>query len=222
MIIGYYDLIGFSSLYKGSAATQTSDVDQGIASERSASDPGHYEDYSLPMDTYSDNPIPDKSEAPAGDEHTSDCVADFMQTSFSSRDNFYGWSWSTDISPAFLKYVQYKNSSYIAESSTCYMSNNSLNWTVLKREIDNNRPMVFLVDSSGNGYTDHFVAVVGYREGTELEYGCLDTWSPASTVRWCTFTGMSSGHNWGVWGGWSFSLTGKTKLMVPQNMLLLQ
>ncbi|THB74354.1 MAG: hypothetical protein D3926_21940 [Desulfobacteraceae bacterium] len=207
MVVGYYDVTGFSDLFDDDGSTQTSDVNQGIASQRSSADPGHYEDYSEPIDTGQPSPIPDKSENPAGDEHTSDSIADFMETSFSSRNNYYGWSWSSDIQPSFTNYVVLKNPVYETTTGFYHKSSGSLSWAVLTTEIDNNRPMVFLVDTNSDGSTDHFVTVVGYRDAPSQQYGCLDTWSPVSTVRWCDFETISAGHPWGIWGGWSFALS---------------
>ena len=203
MVIGYYDTHGFN-LIPGDATTQTAAVDQAIASEDSPGNPQHYEDYSEPMDTGQSSPLPDRSELPDGDEHISNCVADFMETSFSSRGNFYGWSWSSDIGNAFMEYVISTNPSY-APSYAMYVSTN-LTWNVLTTEIDANRPMVFLVDTDGNGGTDHFVTVIGYRDSLGYpEYACLDTWS--STIRWEPFEYMAAGTPWGIWGGWCFGLT---------------
>jgi hypothetical protein len=79
-------------------------------------------------------------------------------------------------------------------------------WATLRNEIDNDRPMVLLVDSNGDGNTDHFVTVVGYRMGNGADqYGCLDTWSTA-TVRWETFQAMASGVPWGVATGHTLNL----------------
>ena len=220
MVIGYYDVAGFSDLFDGAADTQTNSVNQGIASERSEEDPGHYEDYSLPDDTGQENPLPDRSENPEGDEHADDSIADFMKTSFSSRGNFYGWSFSSEISSAFLDYIDLRNTNYTATSNEYYMSNGSLTWSVLTTEIDNDRPMIFLVDSDANGETDHFVTVVGYRDDTSQQYGCLDTWSPASTVRWCDFAEMASGQSFGIWGGWSFTIE-DTDTLYPERTALI-
>jgi hypothetical protein len=210
MVIGYYDTQGYVDLFPGDAATQTSDVDQGIASQRNATNPGHYEDYSLPMDSGTPSILPDKSEPPDGDEHPSDSIADFMKTSWSSRGNRYGWSWSSDMGPAFISYVNSRNPSYYPEYQEYYMHYGTLNWGVLTQEIDNNRPMVFLVDTNADGLTDHFVAVIGYRSTPSNQYGCLDTWTPADVVRWCDFKEMASGQSWGISYAWSFSLTGDT------------
>lgn len=207
MVAGYWDSKGCPDLFDDNAATQTSAVDQGIASQGSAAAPRHYEDYSLPEDSYSanpDNPLPDKSENPAGDEHDNDSIADFMRTSWSSADNYYGWSWSSDITSAFTDYAQFRNSAY-SSATAFYSYGSDLTWNVLTQEIDAQRPMVFLVDSDGDSYTDHFVTVVGYRLDGDIQYyGCLDTWNPVDEIRWAQFRGMSSDYSWGVWGGFSF------------------
>ena len=66
--------------------------------------------------------------------------------------------------------------------------------------------MVFLVDTDGDGDTDHFVTVIGYDDGTPHQYGCYDTWAASPGIRWETFQGMGS-VAWGIWGGWSFNLS---------------
>ena len=205
MVLGYYDMQGLDNLYPGDASTQTEAVNQGIASQRSAANPGHYEDYSLPDDSGHSNPLPDRSEPPAGDEHAHDSIADFMKTSWSSENNFYGWSWSSHMGPAFVSYVDLRTPWVSASYSEHRMGlSGNLDWNLLTNEIDNNRPMIFLVDTDANGGTDHFVTVVGYRDVPSQQYGCLDTWSPVSTIRWCDFEEMAPGQDWGIWGGWSF------------------
>ncbi len=207
MVIGYYDVHGFDDLFAGSAATQTADVNQGIASQEDAANPRHYEDYSLPIDSGAPSALPDKSQLPMGDEHPHDCVADFMRTSWSFYANFYGWSWSTHVNQSFVSYVQLRNPQYVPTCQRYRMSTGALNWEVLTGEIDSDRPMVFLVDTDGDGGTDHFVTVVGYRDTPSQQYGCLDTWSPADIVRWCDFEPMAGGQPWGVWAGWAFGLS---------------
>lgn len=206
MVVGYWDEISCSDLFDGSAATQTSSVDQGMASS------GHYDDYSVPIDSNTPEIQPDKSELPSGDEHSSDSIADFMFTSWSSVGNRYGWSWSNHITPSFTDYVNFRNNSYASSTATYYFGNYTpaLTWDVLTSEIDAKRPMVFLVDTDGNGRTDHFVTIVGYRlvDGTQY-YGCLDTWD--TPVRWELFRGLANGAIWGIWGGYTFQLTCPTK-----------
>jgi hypothetical protein len=83
----------------------------------------------------------------------------------------------------------------------------NLNRNLLKQEIDNDRPMVFLTGSNGDGRTDHFVTIDGYRTTSgNNEYGCLDTYQPIETIRWEQFRTMSSAYKWGIWKGWGFQI----------------
>ena len=209
MVLGYYDTHGFPDLFNGDASTQTADVSQGIASQgsgvRGSGQQRHYEDYSLPDDTGQASVIPDSSTGYPGGCHADNCVADYMHTSWSRDGNFYGWSWSDKIAPAFTSYVTLKNPSYQPQCTQYYMGS-TLTWSVLTNEIGHNRPMVFLVDSDGNGSTDHFVTIVAYTDSPTQQYGCLDTWGTCTQIRWCQFRPMSSSYAWGVWGGWSFTI----------------
>ena len=202
MVIGYHDGLGMDDLIPGDASTQTSAVNQAIASERSALDPAHYEDYSLPIDNYGTGILPDVSEPPPGDEHDNDCIADFMLTSRSSLLNYYGWSYSSHIDDAFLSYIDWVNPEYSPRVIEYNMGAGQLTWEIFTAEIDAGRPMVFLVDTDGNGGTDHFITVVGYSDTPTQEYGCLDTWYPADVVRWCEFAVIGTGP-WGISRGWS-------------------
>ncbi|MBN1515306.1 hypothetical protein JXA32_01930 [Candidatus Sumerlaeota bacterium] len=210
MVIGYYDGLGFDDLIPGDASTQTADVNQCIASQgsgvRGVGVQKHYEDYALPMDSSEPSVLADSSETYPVGCHTDDSIADYMHTSWSSDGNFYGWSWSNMISTAFGSFVDQQNYDYWYSTDDLMISNGTLSWSVLTQEIDNNRPMVFLVDTDGDGYTDHFVTVVGYSDGPPQQYGCLDTWYPYGDVRWCNFSGIGSGVPWGIWGGWSFRM----------------
>ncbi|MBN1900121.1 hypothetical protein JW926_02195 [Candidatus Sumerlaeota bacterium] len=207
MVIGYYDSHGYPELIPGDAATQTDQVNQAIASQDSESNPRHYEDYSLPLDDSTPNILEDKSEPPVGDEHSSNCVADFMHTSWSVDNNRYGWSWSNMIGAGFVSYVNLVASEY-QPSCADYYPGNPITWSVLTTQIDANMPMVFLVDTDGDGYTDHFVTAIGYRDSQGFqEYACFDTWNPADEVRWEPFRPINAGDTWGIWGGTSFTLS---------------
>jgi hypothetical protein len=200
MVIGYYDTHGFGQLIPGDASTQTAAVDEAIASTE------HYNDYSLPIDS-KPNLLADLSEPPPGDEHADNCLADFMQTSFSSRNSYYGWSYMTDVDDALEDYTAWANltygASYVADSTNDY----GLTWAEFTAEMNANRPMVLLVDSSGDGDTDHFVTAIGYRDTEGYpEYACLDTWSPVDQVRWERFRGLGEG-NWSIYGGTYYSIT---------------
>lgn len=206
MVVGYYDANGFPDLISGDASTQTDAVNQAIASQGDSENPRHYEDYSLPMDSTQSKPLPDKSELPEGDEHASDSIADFMRTSWSAAANKYGWAWSSDIAPAWRDYVNHV-APYYKPGFTNYHPLNPITWDLLKEEVQAGRPMVFLVDTDGNGGTDHFVTVIGYRDSQGYqEYACLDTWYPPTQIRWEQFRPMASGNAWGIWGGTKFTL----------------
>lgn len=107
MVIGYYDNLGFSDLVIGDSFSQTRDVNQMIASggEESSPNPSgseeHYEDYASPQD-YSPVMLNDSYITAGRIPHSDNCLADFMDTSKSTRGNYYGWSWSSDVGPAFV------------------------------------------------------------------------------------------------------------------------
>ncbi|MGB9879696.1 MAG: hypothetical protein ACPLRM_02930, partial [Anaerolineae bacterium] len=164
MVIGYYDSHGFPDLIPGDAGTQTEIVNQSIASQGSDTNPQHYEDYSLPLDDATPTILPDRSEDPPGDEHPNNCIADWLCTSWSVIGLRYGWSYGSLIGASFVDYVTWRNPTYSAQSSSYRWSEGTLTWSLVTGEIAANRPMVFLVDTDGNGSTDHFVTVIGTRD----------------------------------------------------------
>ena len=186
MVFGYYDLHGFSDLYPDSSTIQTMNINNLIASD------DHYSDYSQPLDYYP-NLIQDASQT--GTPHQDNSIADFMQTSKSSQGNYWGWSWSSDIGSAFEQYAFFRNPNYITETEYEYYSNNS--WNEYKTEIDNNRPVIILVDTDGDNSTDHFVVGIGYDNSTE-EFGCYDTWD--NNIHWYSWREKGQGIDWGVFG----------------------
>jgi hypothetical protein len=214
MVVGYYDTHGYDDLIPGDANTQTASVDQAIASGGTTGSPNppgselHYEDYAVPEDDTTPTILTDDCITKGRTPHTDDSVADYMDTSKSTRNNRYGWSWSSDVCPAFTGYVNQQNSTYSPTCTEYQWSTGALTWSVLTNEIDNGRPMVFLVDSDGDGSTDHFVTVIGYDDSSPHKYGCYDTWASSPGIRWEQFRGMSSSYSWGIWGGWTFSLAG--------------
>ena len=186
MIFGYYDLHGFDDLFPGSSLIQNNDINLLIASEE------HYADYALPLDYYP-NLLEDISEL--GNPHQDNSIADFMNTSKSSSGNYWGWSWSNDISKAFEDYAYYRNSTYITETEYEYYSNNS--WNNYKLEINNNRPVIILADTDGDNVTDHFVVGIGYNNSSQ-EFACLDTWD--NNIHWYSWREMAPAVNWGIYG----------------------
>ena len=186
MLVGYYDMFGFSDFIPGDASVQTTYVDDAIANEE------HYADYSEPIDSYP-NLLEDKSEL--GGAHNSNCIADFMETSWSSENNYYGWSWSSDIAISFRDYIHFINPAYSINTSYEWFSEQS--WGIYKENIDDNKPVVLLVDSDGDGSTDHFVTGIGYDEENAL-YACYNTWD--NDIHWSDWREMSDQWAWGIYG----------------------
>jgi Leucine-rich repeat (LRR) protein len=196
MVIGYYDTHGYGGLIPGDSSVQGAAVNAAIASQ------GNYDDYCLPIDSYP-NLLPDKSELPAGDEHADDSIADFMDTSQSVRYNYYGWSWDSDVTPGFQSYVNLTGAGESTASAYYFWS---FSWASLMNEIDNLRPLVFLVDTDGNNQTDHFVTVVGYNSDGGVDYyGCYNTWD--QSVHWYEYREMGSGIGWGVYRIHTFTMS---------------
>ena len=203
MVLGYWDGQGFDDLIPGDAASQTNAVNQAIASD---GDSSNYTDYCLPLDSSGihSSPLPDKSEPPDGDEHPDGCLADDMLTSQSARNNYYGWSWSSDVTVGLQKYVESLGAPYLVTIRNLYHWDN-LTWDAYRAEIDAGRPLVLLVDTDGDGNTDHFVTAVGYDVDNGVRrYGAYDTWGDA--VRWETFAAIAPGVSWGVWGATLFDI----------------
>ncbi|HET6427428.1 MAG TPA: CARDB domain-containing protein, partial [Phycisphaerae bacterium] len=181
MVLGYWDMLAYPNYFVGDADTQTANVNTGIASA------GHDADWV---------PTPD---APAP-HHADNSIADFMKT---SRDPLpYGWSYFDDVDNAFIGYSDMGNYSAAHSWNETY---GALTFTDLQNEINAGRPMVFLVDSDGNGGTDHFVPIIGYRTSPTNQYACYTTWSSDPGIHWFDWRGISAGDDWGIHGGTYFS-----------------
>ncbi len=220
MVVGYYDTYGFGDLIPGSALTQTEAVNQMIASGGrigSPNPPGqerHFEDYSMPIDDSTPAMLPDDYITKGRTPHTDDSVADFMRTSQSAYGGRYGWSNTTWFGSSFINYAHLKNPLYEVSAQIYAFSN--IPWSRLTAEIDAGHPMVFLVDSNGDGRTDHFVPAIGYRDSPTLQYASRDTWY--TSVRWQNFTAMASGTPWGIWGGWTFSISNPAPVLAGLDL----
>ncbi|OPX21648.1 MAG: hypothetical protein B1H04_06310, partial [Planctomycetales bacterium 4484_123] len=185
MILGYWDTVAYPNYFPGDASTQTNDVNDRIASS------GHIADYV---------PTPDRTPPPP--YHTDDCIADFMLTS--RVPDRHGWSNFGNVDDGFIDYSDFVGYSAAHSWNETY---GDLTFGDLKAEIDAGRPMMFLVDSDGDGGTDHFVPIVGYRTDPSNQYGCHTTWNRAPgepLVHWYDWQGKSNGHPWGIHGGTYF------------------
>jgi hypothetical protein len=121
-------------------------------------------------------------------------IADWFRTSVDPLE--YGSSYQIYADDAFIGYSDYRG----YEFDSFYESWGDFIWDDLVTEIDAGNPMMFLVDSQGDGGTDHYVPVFGYDDrGLDgLWYGLYDTWSEEETIRWEMFRPMSSDYGWGV------------------------
>ncbi len=185
MAVGYLDNTLYPELISGDAHTQTSEVDSAIANS------SHFNDYSLPLD-YPPNIILDKSNL--GGAHSSNCIADFMRTSWSSANNCYGSSWTVDLETAFESYVNMIYPELFPACSPIYVTN-SFGWNDYKNEIDNNCPVVMSVDPDGDGIIDHAVVGIGYDEANH-QYGIYNTWD--NNIHWLPWRPVGAGITWGI------------------------
>ena len=198
MVMGYWDAHGYPNYVVGDASSQTFDADQMIASDDLVTGtPDHWEDYSLPMDSGSWWPIPDRSQL--GGAHASDSVADFMHTSWSLEGLTYGGSWPTMVPEGMDDYaasVGYAQATSEIEWWDPYSAEGF--WTNFKIEIASGRPMVFGVDVNGDSYADHAITAIGYDDATH-RYACYNTWD--TDIHWYDFTPTAVGQLFGVDAG---------------------
>jgi len=172
-IFGYYDLNGYDSLFDASGwddVRLTSNVEDEISS------PAHNEKYNPPLDESAPAP-PDTS------------IADFFHP---SENKPYGWSYLRDADDAFREYANYRGYNDWGAWNERF---GAFTWDDFTNEIDNDRPMMFLIDTNADGGTDHFVPVFGYDDKT-MKYACYTTWSEKEAISWRSFQGL--GKYWGI------------------------
>lgn len=213
MILGYWDIMVYENLIDGDASTQTEVIDQIIASGGDASGsypPGqeqHYEDYSLPKDSYGGDLLQDDYITAGRTPHVDNSLADFMGTSRSTSWLFYGWTWVSEMKAGFDNFLSFHTNEHQGTSSVYLEFGAGLTWSVFTSEIDNGCPMIFIVDTIGNNSEDHAVAAIGYRDDMGYqEYACYSTWS--GDIRWERFREPSHTYLWGVGGGFTYRLDG--------------
>jgi hypothetical protein len=197
MVLGYYDTHGFPDLIAGDASEETSEVDQALVSDE------HYTDYAQPIDA-DPTLMPDKSELPTGDEHTNNCLADFMGTSQSVKGNYYGWSLPSDMASAWENYISTLVPKYAGTAHRYDFD--SFPWDSLVANIDRNCPLLFNVDVNGDGIHDHYVCVTGYAvsEGVKY-YNCLNTWDD-TYYHWYPYKATADGVSFGISSCYTFEI----------------
>ena len=186
MVIGYWDMHGYANLVPGDSSTQTADVNAMIASDE------HYQDYSLPIDNAGTGILTDKSEL--GGAHSNNSVADWMCTSWSLYSLYYGWTYFTAVDYAIDSYTEWKGYSGFTTHNEIW---GAFTWDDLVAEMDNNRPLVLLVDSDADGVSDHFVPAIGYDTASH-QYAAYNTWD--TSVHWYNFAQIAAGQPFSIYG----------------------
>jgi hypothetical protein len=204
MIMGYWDGNGYPDLVVGDASIMTLEVRYMMSST------GNWYDYCKPLDT-KNKILPDKSEPPVGDEHADDCVADFMKTSQSFFNCYYGATTAGKADDGMRNYVNliYPELNVLSARVGWHI----LTWEKYCAEIDAGYPLILHVDPDGEGGTTHSVTAIGYSDqgGTKL-YGCYNTWQ--TKVKWYEWAPVSVGQPWGVGEGNIFRI-GEVDVFVP-------
>jgi sugar lactone lactonase YvrE len=180
-IFGYYDLKGYTNLFAASGP----DVYQTAYVYEEISSTAHNEKY---------DPTPDRTDLPAPNPTS---IADWFRTSVDPLD--YGGSYFSDAIAAFEGFADYKGYAF---SATNEWFSPSDTWDHLVAEITKGRPVYFLVDSDGDGNSDHYVPVIGYddRGADGRWYACYRTTldGEAEEENWQPFQG--AGNAWGIVG----------------------
>ncbi|MFO8012578.1 MAG: C39 family peptidase [Phycisphaerae bacterium] len=175
MVVGFWDDNGFDHLIDGSNdwTTNMAAIRNMIAS------PEHQADY-----LGTDDPDP----------HPDNCLADFMDTSVDPLPDYE--TAASRIAPGLVGYAVYVGYTTSTAESTTYIDwSDDTYWDAYVAEIDAGRPVVFRVDSNGDGSSDHYVAGYGY-DPDEKEYIFLDSNNPGQQD--AAFTGVAPGQNFGL------------------------
>jgi hypothetical protein len=170
MVMGYWENCGYPSLLPGPNPSITV-IDNLIAS-------------------------PEHNGDATGTNHVSNCLADFMYTSWSSKGNGYGETGVDQIAAGMARYATWRSSTYTFTANDIWVTQPQ--WTDFIKEIQYGRPVVLSVDSNGDGILDHSVAAIGYRTTNGYnEYLCHDTygnevWYRFSPIAAGTYNGVGS------------------------------
>ena len=181
MIMGYWDVNGYPNLFnaQGSLVYSESNVQDQISS------PAHNSKYD-PTPDISDSilPVPPKTS-----------IADFLGTSV---DPLAFGDTYIDEGAASVAYANYRG--YALTYTNNYYSTT---WSTLVSEINAGKPILFYVDSNGDGYVDHAVPAIGYNtdyNGLGPYYECYTTASEGEAPVWYKFQPEVAGQPYGVYG----------------------
>lgn len=178
-ILGYWDLNGYDLLFD---ATGWEDIRLTSNVQEEISSTAHNAKY---------DSTPDNTTLPVPADTS---IADFFHTSENPLTT--GSSYLKYSDDAFTKYAAYRG--YDDWTSWYEMFNVTFTWEDLLAEIDNGRPMMFFVDSDGDGWADHFVPVFGYDDEESL-FAFYDVWGEdEDDISWASFLGIQNGREWGI------------------------
>ena len=173
MVLGYWENHGYRNMITagdGSAnwATNADGIRQTIAS------PEYFRDY---YNAQPDLPSP----------HADNCLADFMGASRGSL--VAGGVYDTKVASGLVNFA--KGQGYAAASGS-KSSYSPILWDKITGEINAGRPVVLLVDSTGDHVGDHFITAIGYDNTASLRFAAYDTYD--LTLHWYNYgsTAMAS------------------------------
>jgi len=136
------------------------------------------------------DPTPDDAGLPVPPNTSLAC---FLETSVDPLG--YGWTDTSNIPYALVNYPYSRGYGGSTAWSEYYILGVlGFTWSDLKNEINAGRPMMFSVDSDGDGDSDHSIPVFGYddRGSSGKYYGCYTTWSESETLSWYKFRGVGN------------------------------
>lgn len=178
-ILGHWDIQGYTNLFKaqGNDLYLTANVQDEISS------PAHNAKY---------DSTPDDPNLPTPPKES---IADWIGTSVDPVA--FGGTYIYKTTAGFVDYAAYKGYTFQATRILA-----DATWTALIAEVDLGRPMLFYVDSNGDGTSDHTVPVFGYDDrgiGGQW-YACYTTWSEDEVPVWKEYQNLAAGNIYGVYG----------------------
>ncbi len=197
MMLAYWAAYGYPDLFPAGDYSET------IASAE------HFNDYSLPIDSYDGGILKDRSET--GKAHDDNCIADFLKTSFSSLKLPYGFTYNTNMAEGLLAYA--KDKGYEKANAATIEWKDSPIQDNIKTEIDAGRPVLLDVDTDGDGSIDHSVVCIGY---SGSKYACFNGWD--YNIHWFDFARCAKGQSWGIGDATFFNPNGPVSAQSTPNL----
>jgi hypothetical protein len=178
-VFAYWDLTQYAGFFDAEGWDElrlTSNVQDQISS------PAHNAKY---------DPTPDDPDLPDPPDTS---IADFLGTSVDPLA--FGYTWISSMEAGIEGFAAFRG--HPLDAWTWWIG--AVAWEDVTGEIDEARPMVFHVDTDGNGGVDHSIPVLGYddRDAEGRWYGAYTTWSEEETVSWFEFRPAEFGAPWGV------------------------